>query len=449
MSAGPVRDPRNPEGEEEIRIRPGWEDVYRRSLDCVHCGLCLQSCPTYVETGREISSPRGRIYLMRGVAEGRAPLAETLVDEAFLCLGCRACETACPSGVRYGAMLEGARREIERAELRGGAAHRLERFALRAIVPRRLRLRLAFDALSLVQKLGLLGLVVPLLPKAMGEASALLPPVPPRGERRPLPSRIPAEGPVRGRVGLLTGCVMQELFGRINSATARVLARNGFEVIVPRAQGCCGALQAHSGDAELAAELARRNARVFGEAGVDVVVSNSAGCGAAMRDARDWIASEGAELAAKSRDVCEWLDAEGLSAPLGPVPLRVCYDDPCHLVHGQRVEAAPRRLLRSIPELELLAHSDPGACCGAAGTYNLTHPAMSRAVLDRKIAALAEADPDVVSTGNPGCMMQLRAGVTRAGLRSQVLHPIELLDRSHAQARATGEGATRRASRPA
>ncbi len=424
----------------EVWIRPGWEDVYRRSLDCVHCGLCLQSCPTYVETGREISSPRGRIYLMRGVAEGRAPLADTLVDEAFLCLGCRACETACPSGVRYGAMVEGARREIERAGMRAGLAHRLERFALRSVVPRRGRLRLTFDGLAVAQKLRLIELVAPLLPRRLREAAELLPPVPPRGERRRLPGRVPAEGPVRGRVGLLSGCVMQELFGRINAATVRVLARNGFEVIVPPAQGCCGALQAHAGEADLAADLARHNARVFADAGVDMILSNSAGCGAAMRDARDWISEEGALLAERTRDVCEWLDAEGLVAPLGAVPLRVCYDDPCHLVHGQRVEAAPRRLLARIPGLELVAHQDPGACCGAAGTYNLTHPSMSQAVLARKIAALSEADPDVVSTGNPGCLMQLRAGGSRAGLRAEVLHPVELLDRAHAAAPAPRPG---------
>jgi glycolate oxidase iron-sulfur subunit len=235
-------------------------------------------------------------------------------------------------------------------------------------------------------------------------------------------------------VGFLRGCVMSELFAPVNRASVRVLARNGFEVVIPAEQGCCGALQAHAGEADFAAELARRNARAFAAAGVDAVISNSAGCGAALRDAGHWLPDEGAALAAQARDVCEWLDAEGLRAPLGPVPARVCYDDPCHLVHGQRVEAAPRRLLAAIPELELVPHRDPGACCGAAGTYNLTHPEMSRAVLDRKLDALAEADPELVCTGNPGCLMQLRAGARARGLRAQVLHPIELIERACAAA---------------
>jgi glycolate oxidase iron-sulfur subunit len=371
---------------------------------------------------------------MRGVAEGRIPLADTMQREAYLCLGCRACETACPSGVAYGAMLEGTRRELVRAGLPSGAAARIERLALRGLLPHARRLRWACNLLALAQRSGLLRLVGALLPGRLREASALLPPVPPRAQRRPLPERVAAEGERRGRVGFLRGCVMSELFAPINAASVRALARNGFEVVIPPGQGCCGALQAHAGDADFAARLARRNARAFASAGVDAVISNSAGCGAALRDAEHWLPDEGAELAAKARDVCEWLDAEGLRAPLGPVPARVCYDDPCHLVHGQRVEAAPRRLLTRIPELELVAHRDPGACCGAAGTYNLTHPQMSRAVLERKLDSLAETDPDLVCTGNPGCLMQLRAGGLARGLRARVLHPIELVERAHAAA---------------
>jgi glycolate oxidase iron-sulfur subunit len=415
----------------EARVRPGWEDVYQRSLDCVHCGLCLPVCPTYRETGREVSSPRGRIYLARVAAEGRIDPAGVVEDEAYLCLGCRACETACPSGVRYGALVEGVRREIVAGGLRRGLAQRIERFALREIVPHRRRLGLLVDLLALVQGLGLDRLVRPLLPAVALEAHALLPSVPPRSERRRLPSRVPAEGEPRGRVGLLEGCVMPELFGRINAATARVLARNGFEVVVPDAQGCCGALQAHAGDAPLARALARRNVLAFEAADVDAVVVNSAGCGAALRDAADWLPGEGALLASKTRDVCELLHAAGLRAPTGRIDVSVCYDDPCHLVHGQRVEAAPRALLESIPGLRLVPHEDPGACCGAAGTYNLTHAEMSRAVLARKLDALAAADPDLIATGNPGCLMQLAAGVARVGLRARVVHPVELLDEAY------------------
>ena len=410
------------------RVRAGWQDVYARSLDCVHCGLCLPACPTYLETGREVSSPRGRIYLMRGAAEGRIPLAGTLADEASLCLGCRACETACPSGVRYGEMLEGARHQLVRAGARAGALHRIERAALRGVVAHPRRLRLLLDLLRLAQRAGLDRLAERLLPEPLAFAARLLPPVPPRRERAPLPELVPAEGGRRGRVGFVSGCIMRELFADVNRASVELLARNGFEVVIPAGQGCCGALHAHAGDADFARRLARRNTEAF--AGVDVVISNSAGCGAAMREAGGWLPGEGAAFAASVRDVCEFLDAEGLRAPLLPLPARVCYDDPCHLVHGQKVGDAPRRLLSRIPGLELVAHDSPEACCGAAGTYNLTQPAMSRAVLERKLASLAAADPDVVATGNPGCLMQLRAGIARAGLRARVVHPVELLSRS-------------------
>jgi glycolate oxidase iron-sulfur subunit len=408
-----------------------WPEIGRLALDCVHCGLCLESCPTYRETGREISSPRGRIYLMRGVAEGRIPLGATLAEEAYLCLGCRACETACPSGVRFGAMVELARAEVEQAGLRRGALRRLERLVLRGVVPHRRRLRALVTLLGVAQRLGLDRALLPLLPAGLRAAHALLPPVPPRRERRPLPERVPAEGERRGRVGFFAGCVMAELFAGVNAATLRVLARNGFEVVVPRGQGCCGALHAHAGDEERAHELARRNARAFAAAGVDRVVVNSAGCGAALRDAGRWLPGEGEALAAKVCDIAELLDAVGLRPPPGGVRASVCYDDPCHLLHGQRVGDAPRRLLAAIPGLRLVPHDDPGSCCGAAGTYNLTHREMSQAVLRRKVASLAAADPDLVATGNPGCAMQLRAGLRAAGLRAQVVHPVELLDRAY------------------
>jgi glycolate oxidase iron-sulfur subunit len=409
-------------------VRAGFEEIYARSLDCVHCGLCLPVCPTYLETGREVSSPRGRIYLMRGVAEGRIPLGEVVAEEAWLCLGCRACETACPSGVRYGSMLERLRHEVERAGLRRGIARRIERFALRHVVPQRRRLRLAMDLLGVAQRLGLDRLGARLLPAALRDAPRLLPRVPSRRVRTPLPELVPAERPRRGRVAFFTGCVMSELFAETNAATVRVLAREGFDVWVPRTQGCCGALQAHAGDARTAHALARKNVRAFGAGELDALVTNSAGCGAALRDLGDWLPGEGESLAGNVRDVCEWLDAVGLRAPLGSFEARVCYDDPCHLVHGQRVGPAPRRLLGAVPGLTLVPHEDPGACCGAAGTYNLTQPEMSRAVLARKVASLSAADPDLVATGNPGCLMQLRAGLARAGLRARVVHPIEILD---------------------
>jgi glycolate oxidase iron-sulfur subunit len=408
-----------------------WETIFQKSLDCVHCGLCLQSCPTYRETGREISSPRGRVYLMRGVAEGRIPLAEAVAEEAYLCLGCRACETACPSGVEFGAMLELTRAAVEDAGLRRGPARWLERIALRGVLARPRRLGLLFDLLSLAQRLRLDRLALALAPRSLRELGGLLPQVPPKRDRRPLPERIPAVGEQRGRVGFLVGCVMQELFGPINADTVDVLAHNGFEVVLPRDQGCCGALHAHAGDESFAHALARRNAAAFARAGVREVVVDSAGCGAAMRDARRWLGAEGEALAAGAIDVSAFLAREGLRRIPGRIQARVCYDDPCHLVHGQKVSEAPRRLLEQIPGLTLVPHDDPTSCCGAAGIYNLTHREMSQAVLERKLRSLAAADPDLIATGNPGCLMQLRSGAARAGLRAEVVHPIELLARAY------------------
>jgi len=404
--------------------------AYPGTLDCVRCGLCSQACPTYLETGRETSSPRGRIYLMRGVAEGRIPLGDTVVEEAYLCLGCRACETACPSGVQYGALLEQTREAIESAGLRSGAGPWLERTMLRHLVAKPVRLRLALTLLGIVQRLRLDRLVVRWLPSAVRDAHALAPVVPPRPERRRLPEHTPARGPRRGRVAFLEGCIMPELFGHVNRAAVSVLAAAGYDVWVPPTQGCCGALHAHSGDGEFARGLARTNLTAFDLADVDAVIVDSAGCGAALREYDRWLPGDGDALAARVRDVCEFLDEVGFDVPLAPVRKRVCYDDPCHLVHGQGVEAAPRRLLGRIPELELAVHDDPTSCCGAAGIYNLTHGEMSRAVLDRKLDALVAAEPEVIATGNPGCLMQLRAGAEARSLTVEVLHPIELLAQS-------------------
>jgi len=424
---------------------PGGE-LYPRTLDCVHCGLCLPVCPTYRVTGRETSSPRGRVFLMRGAAEGEIPFGEVVAEEAYLCLGCRACETACPSGVRFGSLLEGTRAAVERAGLRRGPARHLEWWALRHLVPRPRRLRVLLTLLGVAQRTGLDRLGARLLPRRVRHLAEAAPRVPPRAERRPLPAALPAEGERRGRVGLFVGCIMPELFGRANAATARVLARNGFSVLAVPGQGCCGALQAHSGDADTARRLLARNVEAFG-AELDAVVVNSAGCGAFLREAGEWAPEGGAAFAARVRDVCELLDEVGLRPPprpnAGEGRLRVCYDDPCHLVHGQGVADAPRRLLEQLPGLELVPHADATICCGAAGIYNLTHPETSDAVLARKVEALAAAAPDVVATGNPGCIMQLERGLAAHARRTRrpaprVVHPVELLDAAYGGPSAEG-----------
>ncbi len=426
----------------------GLEALHPGTLDCVHCGMCLTSCPTYQVTGRETSSPRGRVYLLRGVAEGEIPLAETLAEEAYLCLGCRACETACPSGVAFGSLLEQARSVVDRAGLRRGWAKRIEQFALRTVVPRPRVLHGLLGAVSVAQRLGLDRLVLPWLPRRWREMHGLLPRIPAASERRRLPEVTPAIGEQRGRVAFFEGCIMPEVFGAMNRATVRVLASQGFEVVVPAAQRCCGALQAHAGELELAAELARANVIAFGQAGAqgdapenapgtasatapatgfDAIVVNSAGCGAALRELDHWIGDEGAPLAGQVRDVCEFLDQVGMRGTPRPLSKRVAYDDPCHLIHAQGVADAPRRLLEAIPELELVAHQDPAGCCGAAGIYNLTHPEMSAAILAKKLDALEAARPAIIATGNPGCLMQLQAGAQSRGMSGRLAHPIELL----------------------
>jgi glycolate oxidase iron-sulfur subunit len=417
--------------ESPLSLVPGLERVYERSLDCVHCGLCLSSCPTYLATGRETSSPRGRIYLMRGVAEGRVETGPLLVEEAYLCLGCRACETACPSGVRYGEMLELLRDELTTSGRRSGFAAWLERTLLRHVVAVPGRLRAAMSALALVQRLRLDSLGARLLPGRAAAVAALAPRVPGTAARAPLPELTPAVGEQRGRVALFTGCIMAESFGEVHRATLRVLAANGFEVVVPPAQGCCGALHAHSGDLDFARGLARHNVGAFDELGIDAIVVNSAGCGAAMREAPSWLGDAASRFAGRVRDVCEWLDDVGLRPPRVAVSATVCYDDPCHLVHGQGVAGAPRRLLASIDGLTLVDHAEAGACCGAAGIYNLTQPVMAQRVLSRKLDALERVDPDWIATGNPGCMIQLAAGARARGLRARVAHPIELLDAAY------------------
>ncbi len=402
------------------------QEILGLALDCVHCGLCLPACPTYLETGRETSSPRGRVYLMRAFAEGRVPASGVLAEEAHLCLDCRACETACPSGVSYGALVELVRAELREAGARRDLASRLEVLALRQVVARPARLRAAVSALGWLQRSGLEARLVRVLPRSLAERLRRAPRVPEARERRPLPREVPAEGPRRGRVAYFRGCVLPELFGRVGRATVALLARQGFEVVVPPAQACCGALHVHAGDEGFARELLGRNAAAFA-GGADAVVVDSAGCGAMLREAPRLLGTAGEELARRVRDPLELLDEVGLRRLPGRFGARVAYDDPCHLVHAQKVRDAPRRLLAAVPGLELVPHRDPAACCGAAGTYAFTHPEMSDRVLAKKLDALLEAEPEVVATGNPGCLMQLERGFRERGRPIRVLHPVEIL----------------------
>ncbi len=404
-------------------------DSYTRTLDCVHCGLCLPNCPTHQVLGVEADSPRGRIYLMRALAEGRVEDPESIRPFLDRCLDCRACETACPSGVRYGEILEHTRAELERAKPKGGLAAWLTRNLLWHVVARQRRLRFAFSLLRLAELLGLrwLATKLRLMPKSMAE---LTPPVPPAAERTPLKPGLhtpPAGTKLRNvRVALFTGCVMEPMFGHVNRATMEVLLANGFEVRVPAEQRCCGALLVHAGHPDRARLLAAENVAAFAED--DVVLNNSAGCGCALKEYDHLLATDdGAAFAAKCRDICEFLAAEGLTATPAEQPLKVVYDDPCHLCHGQGVVNQPRELLQQVPGIDLIGANSSDDCCGSAGIYNLLQPALAQEIGQRKASNLAASEPDMIVTGNPGCMMQINSHMRRSGHLVPVRHPIELL----------------------
>jgi glycolate oxidase iron-sulfur subunit len=431
--------------------RPGVlpELEYGDLLKCVHCGFCLPSCPTYAELGQEPDSPRGRIYLIKALADGRIDLADSVAEHLSLCLGCRACESACPSGVPYGHLIEAARAELEARRPGSPGRRLLRRAAFDGLLPRPALLRLVAGAVRLYQRSGLQRLVrasglLRLLPASLEASEALLPPLPPAGPGGALPEVVPARGARRACVGLLHGCVQDAVFRPHNEATIRCLVRQGVEVRIPRAQGCCGALHAHAGEPERARALARATIRAFEAPELEAVVVNAAGCGAHMkayghllREDPAW-AGRAAALAGKVVDVTEYLAGAPLAEPLGPLPLRATYHDPCHLAHGQQVRSAPRALLRAVPGLELVELGEAEMCCGSAGIYNLTEPVMAQRLLDRKMAHVEATGAATVVTANPGCILQLAAGLRARGRAGEVLHVVEVLDRAYRAAEQTG-----------
>jgi len=400
---------------------------------CVHCGLCLMQCPTYRVTHLETESPRGRIHLVRAAAEGRIAPTERFAEHLYLCLMCRACETACPSGVQFGRIAEAAR------EVLGPPGSRFSRavagLAFTRLFPHLGRLRLLVTMLRAYQRSGLRRLAR-YLPKRLREMEALLPPVPDR-YFVPEAEVLPALGPRRARVALLSGCVMPLLFGEINEATVRVLRRNGCDVLIPKDQGCCAALNVHNGEMVAAKAMARRNIDVFLSAGVDAVVVNAAGCGATMKEYSHLLAGDplyaekAARFSALVRDASEFLSGLGLVPGLGRLEMTVTYQDPCHLAHGQKVRAQPRQLLAAIPGLTLVEMDASDRCCGSAGIYNITHPEMSQTLLAEKMVSIARTKAPAVVAPNPGCMLQLRSGVQRGGNGVTVYHLMDLLDRAY------------------
>jgi glycolate dehydrogenase iron-sulfur subunit len=419
---------------------PGRADL---TPECIHCGLCLQACPTYVELGKEADSPRGRIYLMRAQQRGVIPVSRSFVQHISACLDCRGCESACPSGVPYGELVEKAREVIEHNARRPFLVRVFRNFVFGRVFPSHRLLRLSFDLLRLYQASGLQMLVralgiLKLIPGHLSELEQLLPDIRQKRHHVELGSVHPAEGERKHRVALLTGCVMNEIFGDINQATIRVLQRNGCDVIVPAAQGCCAALHCHAGIIDTAREMARKNILALEDAEVEAIISNASGCGAKLREYGTLFehdpqfAARAKAFSAKVKDIASFLDELPRIARPGELKLRVAYDDPCHLLHAMKVSKSPRNLLRSIPGLELVELATPERCCGSAGIYNITHYELSMRILQRKIDDIRTANADVLATGNPGCMMHIAYGLRREGLtHTRVMHPVELLDQAY------------------
>jgi len=404
--------------------------------DCVHCGFCLPTCPTYVLWGEEMDSPRGRIYLMKEGLEGE-PMNDAMVSHWDACLGCMSCVTACPSGVQYDTLIEQTRAQVERRHRRS-AADRALRSLIFAIFPHPRRLRLLRGPLRGLQRTGLdralrrTGLLERLAPQlAVMESLA-----PRLGKPMPLPEHIRATGERRAVVGMLTGCVQGAFFPGVNAATARVLQAEGCDIVVPAGQGCCGALSAHNGREEEAQRYARRLVDTFERADVDLLVVNAAGCGSTMKDYARLLADDPAyaerarALAEKVRDVAEVLDELGPVAERHPLEVSVAYHDACHLAHAQGVRAQPRRLLAGIPGLELREIAEPELCCGSAGIYNILNPEPARELGDRKAANIVATGAELLVTANPGCLMQVASAIDRSGHPMGMAHTVEVLDAS-------------------
>lgn len=408
--------------------------------DCVHCGFCLPTCPTYVLWGEEMDSPRGRIYLMKLGTEGAVPLNRTLVGHFDNCLGCMACLTACPSGVQYDKLIEATRAQIER-NYRRSLPDGLFRRMIFALFPHPGRLRMLAGPLWLYRRSGLRSLarrlgILRRLPERLQAMEALLPDYSLRAVGRRLPALIPAVGQRRMRVGLVLGCVQRVFFGDVNAATARVLAAEGCEVVIPQDQGCCGALMVHAGQEADALDLARRTIDAFERAQVETIVINAAGCGSTLKEyghlLRDdpQYAERARRFAAMCKDISEVLTELPPRAERKPLKLKIAYHDACHLQHAQRIRSEPRQVLRGIPGIEIVEIPESAICCGSAGIYNLVEPGAARELGDRKVSHLLTTGAQAIVSSNPGCLLQIVSGLERAGRSMPALHMVQLLDAS-------------------
>ena len=429
---------------------PRFGDVdapdYGNVLACIRCGLCLSVCPTYNTDHLEVQSPRGRVALIRAVEEGRLPLESPgFKEHMYHCLDCRACQTICPSGVKVGELVVAARAELDKSEPQPWLERLLKRVMLRWVLLRPERVEWAMKPMRLYQRLGLQRLVrasrilgrLPGRLKVLGAMEELLPNLPGRPLRQELHEVTPARGEQRYRIGFFLGCVMNVVYAEASRATVNVLIENGCEVVTPKAQRCCGAPHAAEGDARTLRELARHNVELFEQWELDYVVADCAACAAQTKEYVHLLRDEpeyydrAVAFSRKVRDITELLAEIPLKQPTGSLPVRVTYHEACHLCHAQGVKRQPRKVINQIPGIEFVEMRESDWCCGSAGIYNITHPERAAEILDRKLQNIAATEAEVVLTGNPGCLLQLEAGVRRAGMKTKVLHPTQLLDAAY------------------
>jgi glycolate oxidase iron-sulfur subunit len=406
----------------------------KKALTCIHCGLCLGSCPTYLETGNENDSPRGRIYLMRSIQEGTVPLGDHSVRHVDLCLGCRACEAACPSGVQYGALLEATRDFVEKKYERSAFQRFIRRFIIEQIFPFPWRTKLSLIPARMVRALKLEGF----MPEFARNMLAL---IPEKISSRSLPKLSPAASEKKGKVGFIRGCVMSVMFGDTNASSVWLLNQAGYDVLTPRSQGCCGALYAHGGNLEKARECARHNIAAFEKLDLDAIIINAAGCGSTLKEYHhllhdDPVWAERAEkFVNKMKDITEWLAKDPSKAPTNcKHGSHVTYHDACHLAHAQRITKPPRELVKRVAGEGFIELPESDVCCGSAGSYNITEPEMADRLQKRKVENILKTGAKTVVTSNPGCLLQMQAGLKKAGVHDvEVLHIADYMARQQKQ----------------
>ena len=410
---------------------------------CVHCGFCLSNCPSYRVIGKEMDSPRGRIYLMDAINEGEIPLNTATAQHFDSCLGCLACVTTCPSGVQYDKLIRATRHQVERNYPRS-LPDRLLRLLIFSLFPYPKRLRVFLVPLWVYQKLGLHKLVrgtglLKLISPRLAAMESILPNITLKSFQADLPDVIPAQGNKRYRVGMILGCVQRLFFSPVNEATVRVLTANGCEVVIPTRQGCCAALPEHQGQTEQASALARQMIDSFADTNVDAVIINAAGCGHTLKEYGHILEEDpeyrekAKEFAAKVKDVQEFLATVGLTAKLSPLtdkPLTLVYQDACHLLHGQKISVQPRQILRQIPGVKLREPIDAALCCGSAGVYNMLQPEVAEELGQQKVQNLLNTGADLITSANPGCTLQISKHLQQQGKQISIMHPMELLDYS-------------------